>query len=120
MKLDRILCVHVAVLIGVTALAVGTAHAEPAGARRLALINMVRQDCGSCHGMTLKGGLGPSLLPEALAGKPVDGLVATVMQGRPGSAMPGWARFMTDAEARWVVDRLVAGFPPIAQQENEP
>jgi hypothetical protein len=31
--------------------------------RQKELIHLVRQDCGSCHGMTLQGGLGPALLP---------------------------------------------------------
>ena len=34
--------------------------------RTAALSYLVRQDCGSCHGMTLKGGLGQSLRPAAL------------------------------------------------------
>ncbi len=119
MKVDRAVLVHVAVLVGLTALAVGTANAEPQGARRLELINMVRQDCGSCHGMTLKGGLGPSLLPAALADKPVESLVATVMNGRADTAMPGWSRFMSEAEAEWIVARLVKGFPQIAHSEAD-
>jgi cytochrome c55X len=120
MKPDRILLIHLAVLAGVTALAVGTAHAEPQGARRAELINMVRQDCGSCHGMTLKGGLGPALLPADLADKPADSLVATIMTGRPGTAMPGWSRFMNEGEAEWIVERLRQGFPHIASTEIRP
>lgn len=79
--------------------------------RRSELINLVRQDCGSCHGLTLKGGLGPALLPETLAGKPADSLVATILQGRPGTAMPPWQRFITEAEAEWIVVNLQKGFP---------
>lgn len=79
--------------------------------RQTELIRMVRQDCGSCHGMSLRGGLGSPLLPETLRDKPVDGLVATVMQGRPGTAMPPWKAMMTEAEAVWIVARLLAGFP---------
>ena len=30
---------------------------------------MVRQDCGSCHGLRLTGGPGPALTREALADK---------------------------------------------------
>ena len=30
------------------------------------LNNLLIQDCGSCHGMTMKGGLGPALTPEVL------------------------------------------------------
>lgn len=61
----------------------GFAHAEsptdsPSPERQRALVHLVRQDCGSCHGMTLQGGLGPALTPEALRDKPVDSLVAVV------------------------------------------
>ncbi len=88
------------------------AQAGDAGtARERELVRMVRQDCGSCHGMTLKGGLGPPLLPAALAGKPQESLVATVIHGRPGTAMPGWRPFVSDTEARWIVERLTRGFP---------
>lgn len=72
---------------------------------------MVRQDCGSCHGLQFKGGLGLPLTPEALRDKPVEGLVATILMGRPGTAMPPWSRFLNEAEAEWVVKQLMAGFP---------
>lgn len=112
--MDRTLLLHLALLLGATALAVGAARAEPAPQRQAELIHLVRQDCGSCHGMSLKGGLGPALLPADLAGKPADSLVATILHGRPGTAMPGWSRFMSEPEAAWVVARLQAGFPPLA------
>ena len=115
MRFDRALWVHVVVLVGVALLAAHDSHAESvAPARRAELVNMVRQDCGSCHGLTLKGGLGPALLPDNLAGKPDEALVFTVMHGRPGTAMPGWSRFVNDAEAAWIVARLKSGFPPVA------
>lgn len=80
-------------------------------ARRSELIVLVRQDCGSCHGLRLKGGLGPALLPENLAGKEPDSLVETIQRGRPGTAMPPWNRFFTQAEAEWIVNQLQKGFP---------
>lgn len=79
--------------------------------RRAELIRLVRQDCGSCHGLTLQGGLGPPLTPDALAGKPMEGLAATILHGRPGTAMPGWRRFVNEAEAEWIVTNLQKGFP---------
>jgi cytochrome c55X len=112
--MGKTLMTHLAILLGLTALAVGVARAEPAEARQQALTHLVRQDCGSCHGMSLKGGLGPALLPETLAAKPTDSLVATVLYGRPGTAMPGWSRFMSEPEAQWVVARLQEGLPPLA------
>ena len=87
------------------------AAAEPSPARQKELIHLVRQDCGSCHGMTLQGGLGPALLPATLADKPVEGLVATIIGGRPGTPMPPWHRFLAEDDAQWIVARLMAGFP---------
>ena len=110
--MDRSLLIHVAVLLGLTALAVSTTQAaEPAPARQKELVHMVRQDCGSCHGMTLQGGLGPALLPSDLKDKPAEGLAATIYYGRPGTPMPPWKQFMTEAEAAWIVDQLMREFP---------
>lgn len=83
----------------------------PDGAREAQLVRMVRQDCGSCHGMTLAGGLGPALTREALADKPVDSLAATIYHGRPGTPMPPWRSMLSADEARWIAERLLAGFP---------
>lgn len=85
--------------------------AEPPADRQKALVHLVRQDCGSCHGMTLQGGLGPALLPDNLRDKPAEGLVATIYHGRPGTPMPPWKQFMSEAEAAWIVDKLMSEFP---------
>lgn len=106
------LFVHVFVLLGVAfAAAFAAEAAEPAPERQDELIKLVRQECGSCHGLTLAGGLGPSLQADAMAAMPVDSMVASIMNGRPGTAMPGWSRFMTEVEAEWMVKELMAGFP---------
>jgi cytochrome c55X len=75
------------------------------------LARLVRHDCGACHGMTLKGGLGPELLPAALAGKPPEFLQWVILNGRPGTAMPAWSALLTPAEAAWIAKRLRAGLP---------
>lgn len=80
-------------------------------ARRDELVTLVRQDCGSCHGMTLQGGLGPALLPEVLKDKPADYLRLVILHGLPNTAMPPWKRFLNDAEAAWIVSNLQKGFP---------
>ena len=100
--------------MGATAVAAqGTKSAAttPDTARRGELITLVRQDCGSCHGLTLQGGLGPALLPATLKDKPLDSLTATILQGRPGTAMPPWQRFVNEVEAQWIVMNLQKGFP---------
>jgi cytochrome c55X len=109
--MSRPLALHL-LLLGMLAAPAAPVHAEPSAARQAQLARWLRDDCGACHGMTLQGGLGSPLTAEALAGKPRDGLVATVLQGRPGTAMPPWQPFMTQEEAQWLIDRLQAGKPP--------
>jgi cytochrome c55X len=92
------------------------ALAEPAEAptpgRQAELLHRLRHDCGSCHGMTLKGGLGPALLPGPLAGKDSPGLVAIVLHGVPGTPMPPWDVELSAAEAAWLVEQLKTGVRP--------
>jgi cytochrome c55X len=85
--------------------------AEPSQPRQRELLHLVRQDCGSCHGMRLTGGLGLPLTPEALRDKPVEGLEATVYYGRPGTAMPPWKSVLSEAEVHWIVQKLMTGLP---------
>ena len=89
-------------------------HAQPApptAQRQQELVRMVRQDCGSCHGLRLTGGLGPALTREALADKPLDSLAATIYGGRPGTPMAPWKAMVNEAEALWIAQQLMAGFP---------
>lgn len=89
----------------------GAAAAAPDAAAERRLVHLVRQDCGSCHGLTLKGGLGPPLTPAALAGKPAEGLAQTILHGRPATPMPPFRGLLDETEAAWIVDRLQRGFP---------
>lgn len=89
----------------------GSESVAPDHNRRTELVRLVRQDCGSCHGLTLRGGLGPALLPESLRDRPAESLRATIEFGRPGTPMPPWRTLLTEGEIRWIVDRLIAGFP---------
>ncbi len=73
------------------------------------ITNLVKQDCGSCHGLTLQGGLGPALTVNALKDKPSAMLVDTILQGRMNTAMPPWKRFFSQDEAQWIVDSLKSG-----------
>lgn len=90
------------------------APAEPGAMRRNELVRLVRNDCGSCHGMQLTGGLGLPLTPAALRDKPDSGLVATILYGRPGTPMPPWQSFLSEAEAEWIVENLKKGFPDVS------
>ena len=84
---------------------------EPGPERQAQLIRMVRQDCGSCHGIQLTGGLGPELTQARMLDIPFDSLLATIYNGRPGTPMPGWKSMISEADATWIARQLQAGFP---------
>lgn len=83
----------------------------PAPVRQAELLNLIRQDCGSCHGLRLEGGLGLPLTPQALKEKSPEALKQTILHGRGGTPMPPWNPFMTEAEAGWIVETLLKGLP---------
>ena len=81
----------------------------PAIERQQQLSYLLKHDCGSCHGMTLKGGLGPSLLSAPLKSKGhnIDSLSLIIRHGRPGTAMPPWGPILADEDIRWIAARLL-------------
>lgn len=85
----------------------------PSPERQQELQYLLLQDCGSCHGMRLTGGLGPALTSQALAGKPRALLFATIREGRAGTPMPPWKNLLTDEDINWLVDYIM-------QTENTP
>jgi cytochrome c55X len=90
-------------------------------ARQNELLYFIKHDCGSCHGMTLKGGLGPALLPETLAGKPKSFLVNTILEGRVNTAMPPWKSMLSQQDAIWITEQLQSGSlqqPELAQNNS--
>ncbi|HEX8741029.1 MAG TPA: cytochrome c [Casimicrobiaceae bacterium] len=85
------------------------AAAPPSAERERELLHLLYRDCGACHGMRLTGGLGPPLTRDALRGKSEAVLAATIIDGRPGTAMPPWRPFLSDNEAAWLAARLRHG-----------
>jgi cytochrome c55X len=47
----------------------------------------------------------------ALGDKPAAYLKYTILYGRPGTPMPPWRAFLTEADAEWIAARLREGFP---------
>lgn len=87
------------------------ALAEIAPERAAALEHMVIQDCGSCHGLTMKGGLGRPLTQDALAHADREGLALIILDGVPGTAMPPWRPLLSEDEAFWIADYLKGETP---------
>ncbi len=75
--------------------------------RKQELRHMLYHDCGSCHGMTLKGGLGPALTLDVLSDRTAEALIAAVEYGRPGTPMPPFKGILSGEEIRWIVDYLL-------------
>ena len=96
-------------LLVISLMATQAGAVEISTARQNELLYFLKHDCGSCHGMTLKGGLGPALLPETLASKPISYLVTTIMEGRENTAMPPWKSMLTRNEATWLTEQLQSG-----------
>jgi len=86
------------------------ALAEPAP-NAPTLERLVRQDCGSCHGMTLKGGLGPDLPANRFAGRPAEAIAQIILDGVPGTPMPPWRPLLSEADALWIANYLKGTSP---------
>ena len=74
--------------------------------RQQELLYLLHQDCGSCHGMRLSGGLGPSLLAEAMGERPDEYLRHVISKGIPGTAMPPWEAILSPQEIEFLVASL--------------
>ena len=64
-------------------------------------------NCAVCHGQNREGLVGPALTPERLT-QPDEFYHDTILNGRPGTAMPSWAatKGLNDADANALVQFL--------------
>ncbi|MCB2094607.1 MAG: cytochrome c [Rhodobacteraceae bacterium] len=90
----------------------GAALAADGTPKPEALKRLVHQDCGSCHGITLRGGLGPDIRPASLARYTSESLTAVILDGVPGTPMPPWRPLITGTEAQWIAEYLLTGGTP--------
>ena len=109
LMLSYIRLIHVSIWLLLSLILSAPLHADGhiSASRQQDLRNLLIQDCGSCHGLRMKGGLGPALLPSTLAGKPAETISAIILDGRPGTAMPAWRPLISPAEARWLASLLL-------------
>lgn len=96
---------NLAIALVVAVLAAPVAMAQDA--KRLE--HIITQDCGSCHGLTRKGGLGQPITPEALADADPEAIAGIILDGVPGTAMPPWRPLITEDEALWMANYLKNG-----------
>ena len=104
---------HWLLQLSVFVLAIGviwpTAMAEVPAPRQQELLHLLKHDCGSCHGMTLKGGLGSALTMDRLADEDTAALAAIILDGVPGKPMPPWRGLLKEDEAWWIAEALKKG-----------
>jgi cytochrome c551 len=146
MRLPRGLQRYAVVALGVPALLVLTAVStladaspSPSGSPSASLPgdpnngqSVYSQNCTTCHGSSLEGGIGPQLNPIAkLPGvaNPLDPgyIIDTITNGRTpsggGTAMPAWKGKLTDQEIKDVASYIIqqnqlgAGNAPLTQGE---
>ena len=84
-------------------------QAEVSVSRQSELVHLVQHDCGSCHGMTLGGGLGPPLTVERLQSRTADELTGIIRYGVPNTPMPPWDSILSSEEIEWIVKQLQSG-----------
>ena len=77
--------------------------------RQEELRELIHQDCGSCHGMNLTGGLGPAITQQALKNKSHTFLKNTIRDGRPGTPMPPWKNLLSEMDIEWITNYLKQG-----------
>jgi cytochrome c55X len=98
--------------LALVSLGAGQAGAAGPGVDGARLESLVRQDCGSCHGSTLQGGLGKPLTPEHLQSWSREQLVSIILDGVPGTPMPPWRPLLSEDDAQWIAERLRQGDLP--------
>ena len=99
-----------AILCVMTACAeMSSLEAAPDKNRQAYLANLLEQDCGSCHGLKLKGGLGTPLRPEVLKERSDETLMETILGGIPGTPMPAWKGLLSEADTKWLIKLLREG-----------
>lgn len=99
-------------VLSTAAVALAWTPSAQAESERARLANLVVQDCGSCHGLTLKGGLGRPLTPDALAHFSRDMVRDIILDGLPGTPMPPWRPLLSPREAETIADMLKSGTIP--------
>ncbi|WP_333822278.1 c-type cytochrome [Pinisolibacter sp.] len=90
---------------------ISAARSEPDAATKTRLTHLLVQDCGSCHGLTLQGGLGKPLLPENVSDRDAEVLAEIILDGIPGTPMPPWKGLLSRDEALFIAETLKRGLP---------
>jgi len=77
-----------------------------AGTSNMNVEKVFEKECQGCHGPNHEGGVGSDLRPKVISKKNSYMLAETILNGRPGTAMPQFKEKFTKADADKMVDYL--------------
>ena len=98
MGLNKLFMSAAAVALLTSGLFAGTSNLNPE--------KFFEKECQGCHGPNHEGGVGADLRPAKIAKKNAYMLAETILNGRPGTAMPSFANKLSKADAQKMVDYL--------------
>lgn len=95
------------VLVLIICTCMHTAGADLSIERQKQLDSLLVHDCGSCHGLTRNGGLGPALHAEDMEKYSPEALAAVILNGIPQTAMPPWGALLSAQDAQYLAKELL-------------
>ncbi|WP_457597113.1 cytochrome D1 domain-containing protein [Hydrogenimonas sp.] len=78
-----------------------------AGTSKMDFAKVYEKECQGCHGPIHQGGVGSDLRPKALKKKNANTLAETILNGKPGTAMPAWKHMFSKDDAYGMVEWLM-------------
>ncbi len=77
--------------------------------RQSELLYFVEQKCPACHGIGMRGSIGPALSKANLQHLSVNAVTLTILYGLPEKGMPAWEAQLSEREASWIAELLKRG-----------
>lgn len=87
----------------------GENPAEVTNERRSELLYFVEQNCPACHGIRMRGSIGPALSKANLQHLSVNAVTLTILYGLPAKGMPAWEAQLSERDAYWIAELLKRG-----------
>ena len=87
----------------------GKNPAEVTDERQSELLDFVEQNCPACHGIRMRGSIGPALSKANLQYLSVNAVTLTILYGLTDKGMPAWEAQLSERDAYWIAEFLKRG-----------
>ena len=84
----------------------GKNPAEVTDERQSELLDFVEQNCPACHGIRMRGSIGPALSKANLQYLSVNAVTLTILYGLTDKGMPAWEAQLSERDAYWIAEFL--------------